>query len=44
MPPLQGGMINWGDSVCPSELGQPWSYYQYGAGTSNDWAVDDSLR
>lgn len=43
-----GGLINWGpregDSGCPDQLGEPWSYYQYGAGTANDWVQDQTLR
>ena len=40
----QGGLINWGDSGCPAQLAEPWSYYQYGEGTANDWVVDQTLR
>merc|ERR1712008_310897 len=39
-----GGLINWGDAVCPEDIQEPWSYYQWGDGTSNDWEVDSTLR
>jgi len=38
-----GGMINWGDSKCPDQLEEPWSFYEWGDGTSNDWAEDPYL-
>ena len=38
-----GGLINWGDSVCPSDLQDPWSFYRWGDGEINDWDEDPLL-
>jgi len=39
-----GGLINWGDAICPDQIVEPWSFYMWGDGTSNDWEVDSTLR
>lgn len=39
-----GGIINWDDAMCADQIVEPWSYYQYGDGTVNDWAVDSTLK
>ena len=38
-----GGLINWGDAVCPSQLQQVWSFYRWGDGEINDWDEDPLL-
>ena len=38
-----GGLINWGDAVCPSQLQQFWSFYRWGDGEINDWDEDPLL-
>lgn len=39
-----GGLINMGDAKCPHQLEEPWSFYEWGDGTSNDWAEDPTLH
>jgi len=38
-----GGLCNWGDSKCPDQLEDVWNFYEWGDGTSNDWAEDPTL-
>ena len=38
-----GGLINWGDALCPSQLQQFWSFYRWGDGEINDWDEDPLL-
>ena len=38
-----GGLINWGDSECPSSLEEVWSFYRWGDGEINDWDEDPLL-
>merc|ERR1739838_922564 len=39
-----GGLINWGDAWCASDIQEQWSFYRYGDGEVNDWEVDPTLK
>jgi len=39
-----GGLINWDDSWCPSDIGQDWSFYRWGDGEINDWEADPAIK
>jgi len=39
-----GGLINWGDAWCPSDIQEDWSFYRYGEGEVNDWEADPSIK
>jgi len=39
-----GGLINWGDAWCASDIQEQWSFYRYGSGEVNDWEVDPTLQ
>ena len=39
-----GGLINWGDAWCPSDIQEEWSFYRWGDGEVNDWEADPGLK
>jgi len=37
-----GGLINWGDALCPEDIQEPWSFYRWDE--VNDWYEDPTLK